>query len=73
MALAKETKFTVATEKTSSSLEVMDELLQKGSKEDILNFFRVRNIFNPKILNIQDVYYLLSDEDFYLKLVDILR
>lgn len=71
--MAKETKFTVLLEKTVSNSEVLDELLQKGSKDDILNFIRVKNIFNPNIFKISDIYYLLRDEEFYMKLVDILR
>jgi hypothetical protein len=51
----------------------MDEILSKGSKEDIKNFVATKNILNPNIFRFSDIYYLLKDREFYLQLVEILR
>jgi hypothetical protein len=51
----------------------MDEILSKGSKEDILNFISIKNIMNPNIFRFSDIYYLLKDKDFYIKVLAILR
>lgn len=51
----------------------MSEILSKGSKSDILNFVNTKNISNPNIFNFNDIYYLLKDKEFYLKLLEILR
>ena len=60
-------------ERTKSKLETIDEILTKGSKEDILNFVKTKNILNDKIFRFDDIYYLLKDKQFYLSFVDILR
>ena len=51
----------------------MDEILSKGSKEDIKNFVATKNILNPNIFRFTDIYYLLKDREFFLQLLEILR
>lgn len=67
VAVAKPAEFAVLAEFTQSKLETMDEILSKGSKEDILNFVATKNILNPNIFRFGDIYYLLKDFDFYEK------
>ena len=49
MAVAKVLEFEVNAKRTVSNLETMNEILQKGSKEDILNFVATKNILNTNI------------------------
>jgi hypothetical protein len=73
VAVAHTSVFKVNNEITRSNLETMDEILSKGSRADILNFVRTKNILNSNIFNFNDIYYLLKDKDFYLQLIAILR
>lgn len=57
---------TVVTSKTVANLEVLDDILAKGNKEDILNFLQTKNIFNSKIFKIHEILYLLKNKEFYL-------
>lgn len=52
--------------KTVANLEVLDDILAKGNKEDILNFLQTKNIFNSKIFKIHEILYLLKNKEFYL-------
>ena len=46
-------------------MEVLDDILVKGNKDDILNFVATKNIFNPNIFKVHEILYLLQDRDFY--------
>ena len=59
--------------KTVADMEVLDDILVKGNKDDILNFVATKNIFNPNIFKVHEILYLLQDRDFYLKIIDIFR
>lgn len=72
-AIAKVQEFKVLKESTSTSLETLDDILLKGSKTDILSFISTKNIWNPQVFNKANIYWLLKDRDFYLKLVEIFR
>ena len=73
LAVAKENCFDVHNERVSKKLETIDQILAQGSKEDILNFVASKNIQNREIFQFRNIYYLLKDKDFYLKLIEILR
>lgn len=66
MAVAKDVLFDVKSERTITNLETIDEILSKGSKEDILNFIATKPLLNNKIFRFSDIYYILKDRDFYL-------
>jgi hypothetical protein len=72
-AVAKPSTFKVLLDRTVSKLEAIEDILQQGSREDILKFISTRNILNHNIFNFSDIYYLLKDKDFYTRLLDILR
>lgn len=38
-----------------------------------MKFISTKNILNKNIFQISDIFYLLRDRDFYLKLVEVLR
>ena len=73
LAVAKESVFDVNNERVSKKLDTIDQILAQGSKDDILNFVATKNIQNREIFQFKNIYYLLKDKEFYLKLVDILR
>jgi hypothetical protein len=72
-AIAKDSHFDVHLERTQKKLETMDQVLSQGSKEDILEFVEKKNLFNREIFSFENIYYLLKDADFYLKIVGILK
>lgn len=59
--------------KSIKNLEAIDDILAKGSKDDILNFLSTKNIFNRNIFRAEEIRYLLKDKDFYLKVIAIYR
>ena len=71
--VAKDSSLKVVLQKSVADLEVLDDILAKGSKDDILKFLSTKNIFNPNIFRIHEILYLLKDKEFYLKVIDILR
>ncbi|EAR85110.2 hypothetical protein TTHERM_00530680 (macronuclear) [Tetrahymena thermophila SB210] len=73
VAFAKPCTFDVKEKRTVSNLETMNEILQKGSKEDILKFVQTKNILNTNIFQFNEIYYLLKDKSFYQKFVEILK
>jgi hypothetical protein len=50
---------------------IMD-VLKTGSKADILNFFKTKNLCDPAV-QLADIYFLLKDKDFYQQLLSILK
>lgn len=73
MAMAIEKEFEVQESRKYTSLESFTAILSQGSEEDILNFIKTKNIFDPKVLNMAEVWWLLKKKDFYLKFIAILR
>lgn len=62
------------TERTIRKLETFYDILNNGTQDDIINFMDKKNIQNPKLFKISDIYYLLnSDEKFCRRVIDILR
>jgi len=73
LAIAKEKVFEVNNERISKKLETIDQILAQGSKEDILEFIKTKNLHNTEIFNFHNIYYLLKDKSFYLSFIDILK
>ena len=73
VAIGKNTIINVKTEKTYATLETLNAVLTQGSKDDILNFTRTKNIWNPKVFDFSAIYWLLQDKDFFLQFIQILR
>ena len=73
LAIAKETMFDVHNERVIKKLETIDQILAQGSKEDILDFLQTKNLHNKDIFKFQNIYYLLKDKEFYMKLIEILK
>lgn len=65
--------FPVRLQKTKAELTTISDILEKGTKKDILEFVSTKNILNPQIFNFFDIYYLLKDKEFYLEIMAILR
>lgn len=73
VAVAKPAYLDVLERGLVTNLETMNDILQKGSKEDILNFVATKNILNPNIFSFNEVYYLLKDKNFYQKFIDVIK
>jgi len=54
-------------------MDTINDILIKGSIDDILNFIETKNIFNSKIFNFSDIYHLLRNKSFFTKVVEIMR
>lgn len=54
-------------------MDSITEILVSGSKADILAFLEQKNLFNAKLFNPRDIYWLMKDEKFFLQVVSILR
>lgn len=73
LALAREQSFEVATERKYTNLESFSAVLAQGSEADILNFVATKNIWDTSVFNFSNVWWLLKKEDFFKKLIKILR
>lgn len=72
-AVAKDSTFKVMREIVHTKYETMEQIMQQGTKDDILKFAETRNLLNSQIFRFSDIYYLLVDKDFYLRFIQILR
>jgi len=73
IAIGQRSEIEVKAQKTYTSLETLSAVLTKGSQEDVLNFARTKNIWNPKVFDFNAIYWLLKEESFFLKFIEILR
>ena len=73
LAISKEKTFEVHNERISKQLETIDQILAQGSKEDILEFVKSKNLHNKEIFNFSNIYYLLKDKKFYSSFMEILK
>ena len=73
LANASESFFKVVKEKTISKIESLQDVLIRGSHDDILNFVSTKNIWDSKVFQPSSIYWLLNDKQFYQKLVKTLR
>ncbi len=53
--------FPVRLQRTRNELKTISDILEKGTKKDILEFMAGKNILNPQIFTFYDIYYLLKD------------
>lgn len=56
-----------------TELKNIKDILAQGSKDDILSFMRRENITNRNVFKFEEIYWLLRDEEFYTKCIEILR
>jgi len=73
LANANDSFFKVVKDKTTSKIESLQDVLIRGSHDDILNFVNTKNIWDTKVFNPSSIYWLLNDKQFYQKLVKTLR
>lgn len=48
-------------------------MLKSGDDQEILNFLRNKNIFNPNILDISQILWKLKNFEFYRQVIAILK
>ncbi len=73
VAASNEQFFEVKKVATQKNLDTINDILTKGTKNDILEFVKNKNILNNEIFTFDQIYYLLRDKDFYVELIKILR
>ena len=56
-----------------TELKNIKDILAQGSKEDILSFMKRENITNRNVFKFEEIYWLLRDEEFYTKCIEILK
>jgi len=73
VAAAAATSFEVLAHAPPRALEDINDIIQEGREEDILNFIATKNILNRNIFQFSKVYHLLKNREFFLKVLDVLR
>jgi len=64
-------KYSVREKQNVNSTESLDDVLETGSKEDILTFFTKQKIINRK--DLQKIYWIMPEKKFFLEITAILR
>lgn len=55
-------------------METLSDILNYGSKEDILKFARTQNLQDNTVFSIPQIYRILkADKAFFISFLDILR
>lgn len=65
--------FEVVGKKKSFDLDKMEDVLSHGSKEDLINFMRSKNLLNENAFRIQETYWLLKSKETFKEIIGILR
>ena len=74
IAVANKCDFKVCVEQQEDSYETFRDILISGDKKVILEFLKTKNLFkNEHGFNFSDLYWMLEDKDFCLKVIDVLR
>ncbi|KAM3139602.1 hypothetical protein pb186bvf_008247 [Paramecium bursaria] len=73
LSVGKEQILDVKTKKLELNQEVLDDILQTGNNNDILNFIATKNIFDPKVFSDTQIIELIQDKSLYLEIIKILR
>jgi hypothetical protein len=61
LASAAPRQFRVGLDRSRQELKTMSDVLEKGTKKDILDFVASKNILNPQLFAFEDILYLLKD------------
>lgn len=54
-------------------MDTINDVLSLGKKSDILGFMENANLFNENVFNIDDILWLLKDQEFFKSVLKILR
>lgn len=65
--------FEVQTEKKKVNLDKIEDILSRGSKQDILTFLSTKNLLNTAIFRFSDIYWLLKQKEMFESIIKILR
>lgn len=66
-------KIIVRNQRTVKKLETLDDVLVSGSKDDILNFLKNKNIFDSSTFNVYSILWLLKDKGLYEEISKIFK
>ena len=56
---------------TKDEISTIDDVLNQGNKEEIIEFINKKEIIDEK--DLEKIYWMLKDKDFYDKLINILK
>ena len=73
IAVGNEIELEVKSQKKYAKLDNLEAILAQGSKDDVLDFVRSKNIWDNKVIDLKLVYWLLEDEGFFLSFIEVLR
>jgi hypothetical protein len=59
----------VRAEKSAKALKTISDVLANGNIADIVEFMKSKNLLNPNVFSLSQVYWLLRNRDFYLQAV----
>lgn len=66
IAFAKDVKsLKVVAKKSIFKMENLQDILEKGSVQDILKFCESKNLLNHEIFNFQSIYWMLKKQEFF--------
>ena len=54
-------------------LESFEDIIQYGSKAEILDFLKTKNIFSKEMFKPELILWMLTDSDFFGKVISVLR
>lgn len=73
-AKVKETfKVVEAFVKGTKVMESLQDVLNYGGEEDILNYMEKKNIHDSKVFKISKIYWLLEEKEYYERVIKILK
>ena len=55
----------VAEAESGGSMETFEDVLKSGSKENILEYVRTKNIFDSKIFKANSILWMMKDKEFF--------
>lgn len=66
-------KIVVKDQRTNKKLETLNDVLVSGSKADVLNFLKTKNIFDGTVFNPSSILWLLKDKEMFNEIISILK
>eukprot|EP01017_Pseudomicrothorax_dubius_P029140 TRINITY_DN3510_c0_g1_i2.p1 TRINITY_DN3510_c0_g1~~TRINITY_DN3510_c0_g1_i2.p1 ORF type:complete len:696 (+),score=188.42 TRINITY_DN3510_c0_g1_i2:115-2088(+) len=73
LAIAKAHTIEVGDKLQQQKLTNLTDILSKGSKSDIIEFVKTKNLLDRELFSFSSIYWLLKDKDFYSQFIDICR
>lgn len=66
-------KLLVTNQATGKKMETINDVLSQGNLQDITEFIKKANLYDPKTFEFGDILWLLKEKQFFIDVVRILR